>query len=80
MNDFTMSQFRNQADLYAAMQDRIRQLEEALLPFAEVCEHDIGLSEASEELFKPMSSQYARAPILKVGHFRDARHALGESK
>ena len=30
MTEFTMSMYRSQADLYAAMNDHIRQLEEAL--------------------------------------------------
>lgn len=121
MTEFSMSQYRSQADLFTAMTDHIRalearvagfenmvseiaenlgvaadegdvligidalkarveKLEEALRPFAAVCEHDIGLSEASDELFKPMSSQNARAPLLRVGHFRDARRALEDSQ
>lgn len=68
------------ADHIRALEARVEVLEHALRPFADVCEHDIGLSEDSGELFKPMSGQYAIAPLLRVGHFRNARLALEDSQ
>lgn len=55
--------------------ERIKQLEEALRPFAAVAEHDIGESESDADRFRPMGEHY-RAPPLLVGDLRRARALL----
>jgi len=46
---------------------------EALAPFAAVAEHDIGESESDTDLFRPMSTRHARAPLLTFGDLRRAK-------
>ena len=60
-----------------ALRARVAELEEALEPFAEVAEHDIGSDEADHDCFCVMK-KYNRAPALIVAHFRTARAALKE--
>lgn len=52
---------------------------EALEPFAEVAEHDIGEDEHDADRFRPMS-QHNHAPLLTVGDFRRARAARASIK
>lgn len=54
----------------------VKELVEALKPFALVAEHDIGESETDADLFRPMEGKYARASRLTVGDLRRARDAL----
>ena len=61
--------------LQSADEARIRELEEALRPFADVAEHDIGESEADEDQFAPMAA-FNRAPKLSVGDLRHAHVVL----
>ena len=58
--------------------ERVRRLEEALKPFAEIAQYDIGNSEANDDLFRPMMFNN-RGPLLTVGMFRRARAALKET-
>jgi hypothetical protein len=49
---------------------------EALKPFADVNENDIGTTETDEDMFMPMTSGYNCAPRIRVGHMRAAATAL----
>ena len=49
---------------------------EALKPFAAIAEHDIGESEADEDIYQPMRSGNNRAPLITVGDLRRAKAAL----
>ncbi len=51
-------------------------LADALRPFAEVADKDIGTDEADADIFRPMSAGNNRAPLLKVGDFRTASEAV----
>lgn len=63
------------ADLIAALAEENQRLREALQPFAEVAEHDIGGDEADCDAFRPMF-RVNRAPYLTVGDLRRVRAAL----
>lgn len=54
---------------------RVKELEEALDPFAAVAEHDIGEDEVDKDRFTPMVVNH-RAPLITVGDLRRARAAL----
>jgi len=56
--------------------DLLRQAIEALRPFAEVAERDIGESETDAEIFRPMGSGNNRVPLLTVGDLRKASAVL----
>jgi hypothetical protein len=56
---------------------RAEAVEKALLPFAEIAQHDICDTDADTDLFLPMH-KYNRGPKLTVGLFRAARAALPE--
>lgn len=58
-----------------ALQAEVERLREALEPFANVAEHDIGHDEADTDVFRPMNL-FNRAPKIKVGDLRRARAAL----
>ena len=61
--------------------ERIKALEAALRPFAEIAEHDIGDGEADHDLYHIISAKNAHAPLPRVGHFRRALSVLsGEAK
>lgn len=64
---------RDECDELRAEVERLR---EALKPFAAVAENDIGDSETDCDLFRPVTSRYAKAPLLTVGDFRQASAAL----
>ena len=51
-------------------------LREALRPFAQVAEYDIGSDEADGDTCRPMDARYANAEPIKVGHLRRAFAAL----
>lgn len=58
-----------------------KRLREALEPFANVAEHDIGGDEDDGDIFWPMSNaRYSMAGRLRVGDLRRARAALREEK
>ena len=57
---------------------KVKRLEAALRPFAEIAQYDIGNSEANDDLFRPMMFNN-RGPLLTVGMFRRARAALKET-
>lgn len=63
---------RDEARRLAEENQRLR---EALEPFADVAEHDIGTDEADSDAFRPMFG-VNRAPYLTVGDLRRARSAL----
>lgn len=52
--------------------EHIKQLRDALRPFAEVAKHNIGDDESDDDVFRPMRSQYAVAPVISVGALRRA--------
>lgn len=62
-----------------ALSERVRVLEEALQPFADVAKHDIGTDEADCDAFRPMFG-VNRAPYLTVGHMRRALRALSSGE
>ncbi len=66
------------ADLITAQAEENRRLREALRPFADVAEHDIGSDEADCDAFRPMFG-VNRAPYLTVGDLRRARAALSST-
>ncbi|UXU73774.1 MULTISPECIES: hypothetical protein [unclassified Paracoccus (in: a-proteobacteria)] len=66
------------ADLVEAMETENQRLREALSPFADVAEHDIGTDEADCDVFRPML-RANRAPYLTVGDLRRARAALSST-
>jgi hypothetical protein len=55
-------------------------LVEALRPFAEIAEHDIGSTEDDEDSFAPISPQHRRGPKPSVGLFRRALAALDKAE
>ena len=72
-------------DRATAAEARIAELEasekrmrEALEPFAEVSEKDIGDDEDDADWFRTMERRHARGPIITVGHFRRARAAIAK--
>ncbi|MBS1725007.1 MAG: hypothetical protein JSS66_18870 [Armatimonadetes bacterium] len=60
-----------------ALQQRVEALEEALKPFANVAELDIGSDESSNDIFQQMAPKYCQAPPITVG---DLRRALATSQ
>jgi hypothetical protein len=61
----------------------------ALAPFVQTLEHDISKDETDEDIFRPMSSGYNRAPLITVGDLRriaalsgaaDASNASAEAR
>lgn len=56
----------------ARLRGRVKEMEEALAPFASVAEHDIGDDETDADQFRPIQSNYNRAPKLTVGDLRRA--------
>lgn len=66
------------ADLITAQAEENRRLREALQPFADVAEHDIGSDEADCDVFRPMFGAN-RAPYLTVSDLRRARAALSST-
>lgn len=65
------------ADLEAA-EAHVAKLREALEPFADVADHDIGEDEADSDTFQPMTNHNSAAKIT-VGDMRRARAALTRS-
>lgn len=59
------------------LEERLAKAAEALEPFVNVAEHDIGSNETSEDFFAPME-RHNRAPRLRVGDLRRARTALSQ--
>lgn len=62
----------------SALQEEAGRLREALEPFAEIAELDIGEDEHDLDLFRPMAT-HNRGPLLRVGLFRRARSALART-
>lgn len=67
------------ADIITDLAEENRRLREALQPFAEVAEHDIGDDEADCDAFRPMF-RVNRAPYLTVGDLRRARATLSSGE
>lgn len=68
-----MEQIEREARLIAAAQDLV----EALRPFAECAEQDIGESESDADTFR--NSTHNRAPKITVGDLRRARAAFAKA-
>lgn len=52
--------------------DALKEAYDALDPFAEVAEQDIGSDESNADFFRPMNPRVARAPAITVGDMRRA--------
>ena len=61
-------------------QARVAALEEALEPFAEVAELDVGESESDNDIFRQMDAKYCQAPQITVGDLRRTRALLRPAK
>lgn len=62
-----------------ALESENKRLREALGPFANVAEHDIGNDEDDGDIFWPMSNaKYSISGRLRIGDLRRARAALRE--
>lgn len=60
-----------------AEKDKLRR---ALKPFADVARNDICASMADENIFRPMTQEFSRATMLKVGDLRATEVALKETE
>lgn len=63
-----------------ALEARVKELEAALKPFAEIVEKDIGPDENDDDFYQPMPLRYARAEPIKIVHLKDALAALNGAK
>ena len=71
---------KNAAEARAnAAEQRLKEAVKVLEPFAHVAQLDIGEDEFDDDVFRPMSGQYARAELINVGHLRAARAFIKET-
>lgn len=61
-----------------ALTAKLEEAKQALKPFAEVANKDVGMDEGDSDMYRPMSPRNARAPLLTVGDLRRAARLITE--